>query len=52
MAIFSFYSETMQIKLDKGKDEVLLHQLITTDWIRIVPHWIMIGVVLTMLFKC
>jgi hypothetical protein len=48
----AFIQIPMQIKLDNGKDEALLDQLIMTDWIRIIPHWIMIGVVLTMISRC
>ncbi len=48
----AFIQIPMQIKLDKGKDEGLLNHLIVTDWIRIIPHWIMIAIVLAMLAKC
>ena len=48
----AFIQIPMQVELSKGKNEVLLQQLITTDWIRIIPTWIMAGIVFTMLVKC
>ena len=48
----AFIQIPMQGQLDNGKNEALLEQLIVTDWIRIIPHWIMIAVVITMLGKC
>lgn len=48
----AFIQIPMQFQLDSGKDEALLNQLITTDWIRVIPHWVLIGVVLTMLARC
>jgi hypothetical protein len=48
----AFIQIPMQLELSKGKDEALLGQLITTDWIRIIPTWLMAGIVFTMLMKC
>ncbi len=48
----AFIQIPMQLELSKGKDEVLLQQLVTTDWIRIIPTWVMAGIVFTMLMKC
>lgn len=48
----AFIQIPMQAELSKGKNEVLLQQLITTDWIRIIPTWIMAGIVFTMLVNC
>lgn len=48
----AFIQIPMQHELSNGKDEVLLQQLIVTDWIRIIPTWIMAGLVFTMLKKC
>jgi hypothetical protein len=41
----------MQMELSKGRNEVLLHQLITTDWIRVIPSWFMVIVVAKMMFR-
>jgi len=48
----AFIQIPMQVELSKGKNEVLLQQLISTDWIRIIPTWIMAGIVFTMLVNC
>jgi hypothetical protein len=48
----AFIQIPMQLQLSKGKDEVLLQQLITTDWIRIIPTWVMAVIVFLMLKKC
>ena len=48
----AFIQIPMQHELSKGKDDVLLQNLIVTDWIRIIPTWIMTGIVLSMLLKC
>jgi len=48
----AFIQIPMQVELSKGKNDVLLQQLTTTDWIRIIPTWLMTGIVFTMLVKC
>ena len=48
----AFIQIPMQLELSKGKNEVLLQQLITTDWIRIIPTWLMAAIVFTMLVRC
>lgn len=47
----AFIQIPMQIKLDQGKNEQLLNQLIVTDWIRVIPTILLAVIVLTMLIK-
>jgi hypothetical protein len=47
----AFIQIPMQMELDKGKNDELLQQLITTDWIRVIPTWIWIAILFTMLKK-
>jgi hypothetical protein len=47
----AFIQIPMQGKLDNGKNDVLLQQLISTDWIRVVPTWILAGLVFSMIKK-
>jgi hypothetical protein len=45
----AFIQIPMQGKLSQGKDIVLLNELIYTDWIRIIPHWVMMMIVAVMI---
>ena len=45
----AFIQIPMQVKLDNGKDQVLLQQLISTDWIRVIPSWILAVLVFAMI---
>ena len=47
----AFIQIPMQIELDKGKNEELLNMLIVTDWIRVIPTFILATVVFTMIKK-
>ena len=47
----AFIQIPMQIELDKGKNEELLNMLIVTDWIRVIPTFILVTVVFTMVKK-
>jgi hypothetical protein len=46
----AFIQIPMQAQLSKGKNDALLNELIYTDWIRIIPHWIMM-VIIAMMIK-
>jgi hypothetical protein len=48
----AFIQIPMQFKLDLGRDEELLNQLILTDWIRVIPTWILLIVTINMLGQC
>ena len=45
----AFIQIPMQAQLSQGKDVALLNELIYTDWIRIIPHWIMMVIVAMMI---
>ena len=47
----AFIQIPMQGKLDNGKNDMLLQQLISTDWIRVVPSWILLVLVFAMIKK-
>ena len=47
----AFIQIPIQIELDKGKNEELLQWLIDSDWIRVIPTWILMTIVLVMLKK-
>ncbi len=47
----AFIQIPMQIELDKGKNEELLNLLIVTDWIRVIPSFVLVIVVFTMVKK-
>jgi len=47
----AFIQIPMQIELDKGKNEELLNLLILTDWIRVIPTFVLVIVVFTMVKK-
>jgi hypothetical protein len=47
----AFVQIPMQIELDKGKNEELLNRLIVTDWVRVIPTFILVTVVFTMIRK-
>ncbi len=47
----AFIQIPMQMELDKGKNDELLHQLIVTDWIRVIPNWIWIAIGFVMMKK-
>jgi uncharacterized membrane protein len=48
----AFIQIPMQIKLDQGRYVQLLRALTETDWIRVVPTFILAGVALVMLMRC
>lgn len=43
-----FIQIPMQIALDKGKNDELLQRLIASDWIRVIPTFVLAGVVFMM----
>lgn len=45
----AFIQIPMQAELDKGKNEELLDMLLLTDWIRVVPSFVLPGVAFVML---
>lgn len=45
----AFIQIPMQGQLSQGKNVALLNELIYTDWIRIIPHWIMMVIVAMMI---
>ncbi|HEY5917604.1 MAG TPA: hypothetical protein VIU13_09395 [Chryseolinea sp.] len=52
LAFLCIYSNSdANRELDKGKNEELLNMLIVTDWIRVIPTFILVTVVFTMVKK-
>ena len=47
----AFIQIPMQIELDKGKNDELLNMLIVTDWIRVIPTFVLVTLVFTMIKK-
>ena len=45
----AFIQIPMQIELDKGRNEELLNMLIVTDWIRVIPTFVLAGDVFIMI---
>jgi hypothetical protein len=47
----AFIQIPMQAQLDNGRNEELLNMLIVTDWIRLIPTFILVAVVFSMVKK-
>jgi hypothetical protein len=47
----AFIQIPMQMELDKGKNDALLESLILTDWIRVVPSFVLAALGFTMMKK-
>jgi hypothetical protein len=47
----AFIQIPMQMELDKGYNEEVLNNLIVTDWIRVIPSFVLISVVFSMIKK-